>query len=228
MFARLEKNSFLQRIYFNKTELEQVLLLSCAFSVALSAARLLYTGRILFMSMNWNLFLAFIPYFMTRQLVRHPDWMENKGRFMLVFTVWLLFIPNAFYMLTDLFHLDLHPDIPLWFDLAFFLSFAWNGLLLGIISVRQMEKIVQVKWNTGSWLFAWPILFLNAFGIYLGRYLRYNSWDIVSNPFQLVNDCLYLLIHPIRNRFDWSMIICYTILLILIYTTLKKLSKAIW
>jgi uncharacterized membrane protein len=57
--------------------------------------------------------------------------------------------------------------------------------------------------------------------------LRFNSWDVITNPLQLIQDIIYLFIHPLRNRFDWSMIVCYTLLLALIYYTMKKLSKAL-
>ncbi|HEY6953717.1 MAG TPA: DUF1361 domain-containing protein, partial [Flavisolibacter sp.] len=72
-----------------------------------------------------------------------------------------------------------------------------------------------------------PVMALNGLGVYVGRYLRFNSWDVITNPFQLIDDIIYLFIHPIRNRFDWSMIICYTVFLTLIYYTIKKLSKVL-
>jgi uncharacterized membrane protein len=67
-----------------------------------------------------------------------------------------------------------------------------------------------------------------SFGIYIGRYLRYNSWDVIANPFQLTEDIWYLLLHPVRNRFDWSMILCYAVFMTLIYTAIKRMSRALW
>jgi uncharacterized membrane protein len=143
--------------------------------------------------------------------------------------VWLAFIPNSFYILTDLFHLEARHPLPLWYDLALLLSFAWNGLLLGVLSVRQVEKILQVRMQRHpEWLFVLPVMFLNAMGVYIGRYMRYNTWDILTNPFQLAGDMLYMALHPVYHRFEWSMIICYTLLLALIYSTLKRISKSIW
>jgi uncharacterized membrane protein len=142
--------------------------------------------------------------------------------------LWILFIPNSFYIITDLFHLEARYVVPLWFDLALIISFVWNGLLLGIVSVRQMEKIFENRFNfNAEWLFVPCIMSLSAFGIYIGRYLRFNSWDVLTNPFQLVQDVICLCLHPIRNRFDWSMIICFSILLTVFYLTLKRLSKEI-
>ncbi len=147
---------------------------------------------------------------------------------MSVFFVWLIFIPNSFYIITDLFHLQERTEIPMWYDLALIFSFAWNGLLLGILSTRQMEKIWELKWKWSELLFVYPIMCLNAFGIYLGRYLRYNSWDVVSDPFSLISDIVHLIMHPIRNRFDWSMIFCYAVFMSLIYLTLKRISKSLY
>jgi uncharacterized membrane protein len=191
----------------------------------LVALRVIFTNQSLFSWLVWNLFLAFIPYAITRAAIRKPAWIKNNIKFAGVFFAWLLFLPNSFYIITDLFHLQFRSPVPLWFDLALLLSFVWNGLLLGILSLRQMEKIIISKFSLkNDWVFICAVMLLNAFGIYVGRYLRYNSWDIISNPFALFSDILYLIIHPIRNLSDWSMIICYAIFMCLIYITLKKIS----
>lgn len=220
--------SLIHRVYIAKSEIEKVLILSCLFSVSMSFTRVVYTRELLFLSLIWNLFLGLIPYFVTRFLMNHPSWIESKLKFATAFIVWLLFIPNSFYIITDLFHLEERSGIPLWFDLALIFSFAWNGLLLGVLSLRQMEKLMQIKWNWSEAFFIYPIMGLNAFGIYLGRYLRYNSWDVISNPFGLAEDIVYLIIHPIRYRFDWSMILCYAVFMSLLYLTIKKISKELW
>lgn len=226
MFKQFEHKVLLNRD-FQKTEVESMLLLSCAFSICLTGIRVVYTGNILFVWLIWNLFLAFVPYAISRFAIRRPQLLHNNWKFIAVFISWLLFIPNSFYIITDLFHLGIR-SVPLWFDLALILSFAWNGLLLGILSMRQMEKMMEMKFNIANeWLFVYPMMLLNAFGVYVGRYLRFNSWDVFSNPFHLFNDIMYLVVHPIRNRFDWSMILCYSVFMTLIYLTVKRLSKSL-
>src|SRR5829696_1380945 len=179
MFKRIQ-NSFLFRQYSAKTELERLLMLSCFFSIGLTAIRIIYTDQWRFAWLTWNLFLALVPYLLTRFAMHHLSWIESKVKFALLFVTWLLFIPNSFYIITDLFHLEMAEHIPLWFDLALIFSFAWNGILLGIISVRQMEKMVQLNFHfIAEWQFVYPIMLLNAFGIYIGRYLRYNTWDVI-------------------------------------------------
>jgi uncharacterized membrane protein len=219
------QNKYLQKFYFRRSEISKVLILSTLFGLTLSIFRIAYTGKIMFVGLSWNLFLAFIPYCISSFLIGRIDWIENKWKLSLIATAWLLFIPNSFYIITDLFHLEQRLYIPLWFDLVLIFSFAWNGLLLGILSVRQMEKVWQAKWQGNELVFIYPVMLLNALGIYIGRYLRYNSWDIISDPFDLSEDIIYLLIHPIRNRFDWSMIFCFSVFMTLLYLSLKKLSR---
>lgn len=217
---------FLFRFYFRSNDAEQILILSNLFSVGLVLFRMIYTGHLLFAFLVWNLFLAFVPYVISRQMTKTS--ISGKWKFISGAFVWLLFIPNAFYIITDLFHLDMNEMVPLWYDLALLLSFAWSGILFGILSVRQMEKLFEKHFNKKfDLLFILPVMALNGLGVYIGRYLRFNSWDVITNPLQLIQDIIYLFIHPLRNRFDWSMIICYTVLLTLIYYTIKKLSKAL-
>lgn len=221
----LQRN-FLFRFYFSRNDAEQILILCSLFSMGLMIFRIIYTGHLLFAFLAWNLFLAFVPYFISGKMSKAPT--GSKWKFILCSLIWLLFVPNAFYIITDLFHLDMNEDVPLWYDLVLLLSFAWTGLLFGIVSLRQMEKLFENNFNKKfDWLFLLPVMALNAFGVYVGRYLRFNSWDVITDPFQLIQDIVYLFIHPIRNRFDWSMIVCYTILLMLIYHTIKKLSKVL-
>lgn len=220
----LQRN-FLFRFYFNRSDTEQVLILSCLFSIGLIVFRIIYTGQFLFVFLLWNLFLAFVPYIISKRIDEFQE--MRRWKFIVYSLIWLLFIPNAFYIITDLFHLDMNEHVPLWYDLALLLSCAWSGLLFGILSVRQMEILFEKNFNRRLDLFfSIPVMILNGLGVYVGRYLRFNSWDILVNPFQLAADIVYLFIHPIRNRFDWSMIICYSILLTLMYYTIKKLGKA--
>jgi uncharacterized membrane protein len=208
-----------------RTELERVLFVSASFSILLTIIRWNYTGTFMFLWLNWNLFLAFLPFALTRFLQSRPDWIESRIKFFTAFICWLVLLPNAFYIITDLFHLMRRPPVPLWFDLALILSFAWNGLQLGIISLRQMEDLMKARFpRMNTVFFAAVLMILNALGVYIGRYLRYNSWDVLSNPFQLLGDIVYLTIHPLRNFDGWSMIGCYALLMGTIYMTFKKVG----
>jgi len=214
------------------TEMDRLLLLSMLFSCLLVAARLIHTERLTFIFLIWNLFLAYVPYFISTSLTRRAE--RGAGRGLAWWTLsffWLLFIPNSFYIITDLYHLgDLYNDrqMPQWFDLAMILSFVWNGLLLGVLSVRQMERIILPRQTlTTELLFLYPVMWLSALGVYIGRYLRFNSWDIVTDPFRLLRDIAMMVIHPLRHQNTWDMVFCFSILMTLIYLMMKRISKAL-
>jgi uncharacterized membrane protein len=246
-----------RKSFFLRTEMDRLLASSMCFSCMLVVIRIAHSGRLLFVFMIWNLFLAYIPYALSTWLTARysiPDgrWPEASGtrlpqvggtrlsltrrrgsRILLIVLslIWLVFIPNTFYILTDLYHLTDHgrtSRVPEWYDLVLILSFAWNGLLLGVLSVRHMEKLFMPRASVlAGWLFVYPIMMLNALGVYTGRYLRYNSWDIISDPLQLLADIFDMIIHPFRNHPVWNMILCFSILLTLIYRMLRGSSKAL-
>ena len=218
------------RAVWLRSEIGRLMTTSILFSCLLVSIRIFHTGRWTFIWMIWNLFLAYVPYGISSWLTAGEK-RRTTPVIAICAAVWLLFIPNSFYILTDLFHLaDGHRNtrIPEWFDLALILSFAWNGLLLGILSIRQIEKFFFPRTSAVSqWLFLYPVMFLNALGVYIGRFLRYNSWDIVVNPFQLLRDMFEMTIHPLHHHYAWDMILCFSILLTLMYMLLKKGSKSL-
>jgi len=224
-------NLFYSRIFFLRSEIDRLLALSMMFSIAMTTFRTLYSGHLTFIFLIWNLFLAWIPYCISQWLYHYQNKMKSRLIFALAFVIWLAFVPNTFYIITDLYHIgDEYNDfsMPQWFDLAMILSFAWNGLLLGILSVRHIEKMVQKNFSLkNELLFLYPVMWLNALGVYIGRYLRFNTWDVVSNPFHLMRDIADVLLHPFAEKYATGMIFCFSILLTLIYLMLKKLSKAI-
>ena len=130
----------------------------------------------------WNLFLAWIP---VAAAVAVYD-LHRRGvglsRLLPLAALWLLFLPNAPYLLTDLIHLG-SRDAPLWFDLVLFSAFAWTGAFLGFLSIYLMQVVVR---RAHGALLGWALvggsLLASGFGIYLGRSLRWNSWDFVTSP----------------------------------------------
>ncbi|WP_207423352.1 DUF1361 domain-containing protein [Desertivirga brevis] len=194
------------------------------FSFALSVLRFLVTGTHSYIFLNWNLFLAFIPWIISTSLVAcgiNKRWATG----LLIF-IWLLFFPNSPYILTDLFHLRSVSTAPIWFDLILILSFAWTGLLYGFQSLMDIESLVS-KYMNKLWLFILTtcFLFLSAFGIYLGRFLRWNSWDIVSDPLGLLQDICNRLIHPFAHPQTWSFTLLIGVLLNMMYWSLKLVRQ---
>ena len=224
----INRSVALNRFTLFNSELDRILTLSMGFSVVLVMARIAYTGKYTFIWLIWNLVLAWIPYVISSWLQQRSAVQTNRLKFAAVSLVWLLFIPNSFYILTDLFHLGKFTNVPNWFDLTLIISFAWNGLLLGVLSVRQMEKIMQPHLRgKHELLFIYPIMWLNALGVYIGRYPRFNSWDILTNPFKLITYLIELICHPIQWKYAWGMVACFSIFMTLVYLAIKRLSKAI-
>lgn len=204
----------------------QWLMVSCGFSCLLLAARIFITGDMTYLFLVWNLFLAFIPFAITQWLTTHSQVAESKIKTAIILFIWLLFIPNSFYILTDLFHLDKFDSAPKWFDLLLIFSFAWNGIVLGIVSIRRTEIILEsITGRSFSLFIIFIVMWLNAFGIYIGRYLRFNSWDILTQPFSLFREMCEVLFHPLRNKMEWGMIAVYAVFMTMLYITIKKLGE---
>ena len=205
------------------------LIISCGFSCLLLGARIFITGDITYLFLLWNLFLAFIPYVITQWLSANTRLSESKVKLAAVLFLWLLFIPNSFYIITDLFHLEEFDTAPKWFDLLLIFSFAWNGIVSGIISIRRVEMILEkIRGRRFSLFIVFMVMCLNAFGVYIGRYLRFNSWDIISQPFSLFKEMFEVLFHPIHNRMEWGMIAVYAVFMTVLYITIKKLGESFY
>lgn len=203
------------------------LLLSSAFSCFLLFIRMLVTGSTTYLFLPWNLFLAFVPYLVTGWLLRNISVIESKIKLVAALSAWLLFIPNSFYIITDLFHLSRFRSAPEWFDLLMIFSFAWNGMLYGIISLRRVEIVVSLASGKNiSMVLVCAVMWLSAFGIYIGRFLRYNSWDVITNPFSLAGEIIKMVLHPFQNGYAWGMTICYSVFMTLVYFTTRKLAES--
>jgi len=208
--------------------LHQSLLLFCAFSCLLCMVRVVMTGERSFLFMIWNLALAFVPYAISGYLTESGRVLSKMKSVMLI-AGWLLFVPNSFYLLTDLFHLSKFGDVPQWFDLLLLLSFALSGMLLGIVSLRRVEVYVE-KWRGSSFTipFVIGVMFLNALGVYLGRYLRFNSWDVFMQPVSLFQELAHLILNPLDNALEWGMVCSYTAFMALTYLTIRKLAESFY
>jgi uncharacterized membrane protein len=140
--------------------------------------------------------------------------------------IWFLFWPNSPYILTDLLHLKEKQNIPLWFDLGLILSFAWTGLMLGFISLLEIQNLIRKRTNRlKGWIFAIITLLTGSLGIYIGRYVRLNSWDIASNPVLLYTTLVTHFQDHIQRMEMIVMTLQYGIFLFLGYLTVKIIIK---
>lgn len=201
-----------------------VLMTFSLFCIALSIVRVIYMQTNEYLFLNWNLFLAIIPLVITSVLVIKK--VKNKYVLIISGLAWLLIFPNAPYMITDLYHLGFSDLATLWFDLVLIFSFAWVGLIFGIVSLFDAESILK-KYisNKLTNVTIILIIFLSSFGVYLGRYLRWNSWDIVTNPIGLIVDIVDRFIHPFSHPRTWVFTLLFGIFISLIYWSIKTICK---
>jgi uncharacterized membrane protein len=193
-------------------------------SFSLSIIRLMFSGTFGFLFLNWNLFLAFIPWLFTSAAILIPRIQKSKLTISIMLLSWLLFFPNAPYILTDLYHLRFTSAVPIWFDLILILSFAWTGLLFGFLSLLDLEKLL-FKNSKLSCILSVVFIFIASFGIYLGRYLRWNSWDIISEPLHLLFDIGDRIINPFAHPRTWGVTLFMGLFLNIIYWSFKFISK---
>jgi len=190
--------------------------------------RIAVSHRISYAFLAWNLVLAYVPLLIANWLNRHEIVMRNKVTMALSISAWLLFMPNSFYILTDLFHLQNDAGSKPWFDLTLILSFAWNGILFGIISIWKMEMLLKkTKGRFASAVFIFIVMWLNAFGVYIGRFLRFNSWDIIFNPFPLMADIVEMILNPCDYKSAWAISVCFACFISILYYTMKKLTEVL-
>jgi uncharacterized membrane protein len=200
--------TFLQR---NRYKIAIFALMTSAslICVLLVAARIAYSdsGRIPFVlaylahAMSWKKLLLYLVLPITAFL-------------------WLIFFPNAPYILTDLNHLAKETNsAPLWYDVILMVWFAWTGLLLGLVSLYLMHDIVQRTFGRWlGWTFVLAVSGLSSFGVYLGRFVRFNSWDLLDDPKEIVVTVLGLAIDPSMRLVAFT--ILFAVLYLFVYLTL--------
>lgn len=176
----------------------------------------------------WNLFLAWVPFCLalgvaavhTRRGPAALLWVLGIG--------WLLFLPNAPYILTDFIHLGRRDGAPLWFDAALIGTFAAAGLVLGLASLLIVHRVVEARsGRLAGWLVAIGSLLLSAAGVYLGRFPRFNSWDVLTDPHSLVGVVMHRLADPFGNPFLLQFGAIMSVLLLGSYLVVWALGRGI-
>lgn len=196
------------------------ILLSSIFATALFIARAIYSGQPrVYSNLVWNLFLAWVPYVFS--MVAYALLHLSRRNWWLLFgpgVLWLLFFPNAPYILTDFFHLVYRPGIPLWYDVLLLIAYSWTGLFLMVASLRTMQRVVQAYLGKiAGWFFSLVALVLSGVGIYLGRFERWNSWDMLSHPERILADVLRPMTDPLNSLRFFGVTILFTTFLLICY-----------
>lgn len=159
------------------------------------AARCGFVGRRALVFMAWNLFLAWVPLFFNTAQAALPKRLSPVAD-----AAWLIFLPNAPDLVTDLVHLTARPPVPLWFDILFFVGFAATGCWLGLTSLEVV--VARVRRRLGpAWAHAIALAacVLCAYGVFMGRFFRLNSWDVVDRPWRLFELASAPLLDPLSH-----------------------------
>jgi uncharacterized membrane protein len=197
-----------------------------AVNLALVFARIIWTGNIKYGFLIWNLFLAWLPLvfaLLACDQSRHaakPNW-----RFRALAGVWLLLFPNAPYIFTDLIHLTTHFYRHFWVDMVLILSCALTGLILGFVSLYLMQSLVRQRFGRAtSWVFIAAVAGLSGVGIYLGRFLRFNSWDVLLRPVTLYHSLGQWADEPLKHPAPLALPVLFATFLFLAYVMLYALT----
>lgn len=181
-------------------------------SIFLLSIRLKITHSFFYLFLVWNLFLAMVPYIISSYLISLKR--INKPFVGVLLIAWLLFLPNAPYLCTDLIHLRLSPLNWIVYDGIMITVFSITGLAFYLFSVKEVSVFLFEQFNKNVVVVFLSLLpFLVGFGIYLGRVLRWNSWDIIHQPYTLAIDIISIFTSPIENRDVWVFTLLFGIFL---------------
>ncbi len=198
-------------------------IMACAFLVF----RVLYSDTYNYSNLLWNLFLAWLPYIFA--VIASYLFGISPKRWWLIFLfglLWLAFFPNAPYIVTDFYYLDPRPPVPLWFDVSLIAIFAFTGCFLAIASLRSIHIIIDKSiGRVVGWFFALFALGLASLGVYLGRFGRYNSWDILLDPKSLLQEVVNNLLNPLDNLGFVGFTIMFTSILLVFYLMFVNASS---
>ncbi|MDB5293456.1 MAG: hypothetical protein JWL69_4697 [Phycisphaerales bacterium] len=198
---------------------------STIVSLGLLVMRWVVGGYFIYAFMWWNLFLAWVPFGFAVALYRMQlRGTLNRARAIILGVLWLLFFPNAPYLLTEFVHLGDRHDGAWWCDLMLTIGFAWNGLLLGLLSLFLVQRVAGERLGAKcGWAISAAALVLGSFGISLGRFQRFNSWDVVSNPIVLLGDAVSEVLHPMDYPKEFATALLLCAFLTIAYLTLLAL-----
>ena len=172
--------------------------LASCLCVALMLGRAKYHSSHRYIFLIWNLFLAWMPLFFAGILYLRdypPNFLRMPAKIigtldkficLGLLGLWLLFFPNSPYIVSDLMHLTYGNPATVWFDAVLFFCFAITGLQVGLFSLFLIERVMTKVMNRAfSFLIILSSILLSGFGIYMGRVLRLNSWELFTEPIQL-------------------------------------------
>lgn len=161
----------------------------CIFAAGLAITRIFIKPDWYFHGLVWNLILAFLPYifaYISAKTHTFTRWIFGF--------LWFLFLPNSFYIITDFVHLS-YDTTMMYYDIVLIFSMAFAGIISGFASLEIMQKLWNQKYHKKiSWIYTIVTLIIATIGVYMGRFLRFNSWDLWHDPMALVRETITLFV----------------------------------
>jgi uncharacterized membrane protein len=188
------------------------------FCLSMELVRIIVSSSPGYIFLIWNLVLAWVPYLLSLKFIEldiRKQWISSS----IIMLLWVAFLPNGPYIITDLIHLRPRIGIPMWYDVLLVSTMAWNGLLLTLLSVNLVHRKLEEYFSAFKLWVALIILFLSSgYGIYIGRFMRLNSWDAFLRPLSVLHYLFADLIHPFHHPRSILVTVIVTILLSLSYS----------
>jgi len=199
-------------------KITQPLIFISIIAVIFNLARLDVWGTTNLLYLIWNLFLAWIPYLISLFFIKKNTPIKY---FIPIFVIWLLFLPNAPYLVTDVLHIASSAPALLWYDSLLLFFFGWIGLFLGILSIFHVHQYFRVHLSYFlSEISIFLICLISSFGVYLGRFERWNSWDVFLNPIQLIKNSLNISSSFVHTGIPLMFVIVFTVFTYAVYKTM--------
>lgn len=209
-------------VYLQSHKYHQViyaLVLTNGVSVLLFVLRLIGAENFRYWFMLWNLCLAWAAPLIAWWLIRRlqtTQWRDWKNVILTV--LWLGFLPNSFYMVSDLVHVQQTGEISVIFDAVLFVSFIFNGFIAGYLGMflvhRELLKRMSLK---RSYLVITAVFAVCGYAIYLGRVLRWNTWDALFQPAGLIFDVSDNILNPLSHPQAFVVTFSFTVLMSAFY-----------
>lgn len=212
---------------FFRRSLFYPLALSTALCAVLFGGRMILSGSRNYDFLVWNLFLAWLPYLLALWIVKlRRDEPRRGWKLGLAAILWALFLPNAPYIMTDFSHLLRAREFPLMYDIALIFAFAWTGLLLGLTSLHLLQGLVRNAWGRiAAAGFVAGATLLTGLGVYLGRFLRWNSWDVLRRPGTMLATMVVVIQNPMGHTFAWAHTLVFATVVLMCHLTLGALRQ---
>ncbi len=200
---------------------ERLMLFSGFIAFGLLFYRCVFTLSFHYTYLLWNLLIAYVPYIVSKQLVKCK---KPNERAILLLSVCLLFFPACMYLFTDILQMHKTDNFPIFYDVFLYMVFSWNALLPALMSLKKIESFLRrylsVFMVKISILF---FIFLSSYSICLVRFLHLKDWDVITNSKRFIQISVNNILNPTDHIHAWLSVISLMLLLDVIYVGFKKL-----